>query len=67
MSEDINELLKYGEAINSMSKKAEYKLANFMAHGYDIDSTKLVTVIIKGKDLIVIDNEGNLIKGVKAF
>ena len=62
---DFNEFfekLAYGEATQHMNQKAKYKLANFLAHGYEIDCTNKMTVITRNDDTLLIGGDGQMYK-----
>ena len=66
MAIDFDKVL-YDEAVHGMNDKARYKLKNFMAHGYEIQPTVHVTVIIRNNSTIMIDKNGDMWKAVKAI
>lgn len=63
----MSEQEAYDIAMKGKGKKAAYKLANYMAHGYEIEATKKVTVLVNKDRVLVLDNDGNTIKGCKAI
>lgn len=58
---------KYAEAVKGMRRKARFKLANYMAHGFEIDQVSELTVICREGTYIAIDKAGNLWRMQKAI
>ena len=62
------ETMIYKEATHDMDAKAQCKLANWMAHGYEIQHTRqTVTVIERKDDLLMIGRDGKIWKAVEAI
>jgi stage III sporulation protein SpoIIIAA len=57
----------YAEATEDANERGCWCIANYMAHGYHLEEVKKVAVLQKGKDVLVIDKEGKMIKGVRAI
>jgi hypothetical protein len=65
--DEFFEKLLYGEAVNHMNEKGKYKLANWLAHGFEIKTTRKMTVIERGDETLLIDGEGNIYDAKKAI
>lgn len=50
----------YDEAVKDMNDQGRYKLANYMAHGYDIASDISMTILKRQDKIIAIDKDGQL-------
>jgi hypothetical protein len=52
----------YGESVEGYSDKAIYKIANLMAHGYELDKPEKVTLLSRNNDAIIVMANGDVYK-----
>ncbi len=57
----------YRKVTSRMNAKARYKLANWLAHGYELQGNVLMTVVVRNDEYLLIDKHGNLWKAQKAI
>ena len=63
----VTETELYEQATTGMNERARYKLANYMAHGYELVNVTKVTFLKRGENNLMINDDGQMHLAKKVF